>query len=98
MPGLVLQERENLSKTIFSDPTYLDVSRNRNFMIRSEGSLIERLFLEFDAHVSDVDVQKILEYQMKFYLDHFPAEWVSALIWEDNVNTVISLCPINGAA
>jgi len=96
--GLLLKERKKISNEIFSDSTYLDVSRNRNFMIRSEDSIIDKLFLEFDTNVSDEQVRAILQHQMKFYLNYVPTNWVSALIWEDSVNTVISLCPVNGAA
>lgn len=98
MPGLVMQERANISSAIFADSAYIDVSRNRNFLIRSEDSVIDKLFLEFDALASDIAVREILEYQMKYYLSHINTEWISVLIWEDNVNTVISLFPITGAA
>jgi len=98
MAGLVMQERGKISEEIFADSTYIDVSRNRNFLIRSEDSLIDKLFLEFDTRASDIAVRKILEDQMKFYLSHINTDWISVLIWEDNVNTVISLFPITGAA
>lgn len=94
----MLQERDKFSTDILSDSNCINLKDTKSFLLRSEDSLINTLFLEFSSDATEREIRKILYNQMKFYMSNIASEWISVMIWEDNINTIITVLPITGAA
>lgn len=97
MAGILIKNKRDLTNELFVN-NCVQLDKSRSFLIRSEYSKLLKLFLEFDYTMSDEIILNSLKKQIDFYLSYFPSEWITAFIWEDKIGTVITLCPMNGAA